>query len=365
MSVSVFVMTHKRYDEPKDSIYKSLQVGRATGDPSLPYIGDDTGINISDQNCYWGELTGLYWIWKNYHEDDIIGICHYRRFYINKDGSLYSGDDFERLLKMYDCIVSDANVTSRSVRDVIAADQNIEDIYACGRAIERFYPDDVRAFNAVLDSYSTHYSNLMVCRHEDFDAYCEWLFAILNEAAKEIDVSGYDNYRKRVFGFLSEILMNVWIRARGFKAYPAIIGITGEKVETAELKSTLASFVREGRYTDARKYFYDFTERRPDVRLPLSDISGEIPKIEMIMYILEEEKKANVRGMATVSSELKELIAHFDKIVDILKALSRGNGTEEQVQYLLSKNVSAIAVEVIIRNVSGIEPELIRNILGI
>ena len=60
MSVKIFVMTHKKFNEPEDKIYIPLQVGKAAGQ-DLGYLGDDTGDNISDLNKYYGELTGVYW----------------------------------------------------------------------------------------------------------------------------------------------------------------------------------------------------------------------------------------------------------------------------------------------------------------
>lgn len=51
MSVTVFTMTHKKFPTPGDPFYVPLQVGRAAHQ-DLGYIGDDTGVNISEKNCY-------------------------------------------------------------------------------------------------------------------------------------------------------------------------------------------------------------------------------------------------------------------------------------------------------------------------
>ena len=64
MSVTIFTMTLNAFPAPKDPIYVPLQVGRA-GAADLGYIGDDPGVSISEKNCYYGELTGVYWVWKN------------------------------------------------------------------------------------------------------------------------------------------------------------------------------------------------------------------------------------------------------------------------------------------------------------
>jgi hypothetical protein len=41
---------------------------------------DDSGDNISSLNQWLGDLTGLYWIWKN-TSDEFVGTNQYRRYY--------------------------------------------------------------------------------------------------------------------------------------------------------------------------------------------------------------------------------------------------------------------------------------------
>ena len=97
MKVQIFAMTHKAFVPPQDPMYVPLQVGRACHEP-LGYAADHTGDSISALNAYYSELTGVYWLWKNYRDTDAVGICHYRRYFIAEDGHLYTKADIERLL---------------------------------------------------------------------------------------------------------------------------------------------------------------------------------------------------------------------------------------------------------------------------
>ena len=72
MGVMIFTMTHKKFKEPADPIYIPLHVGRA-GAPDYGYMGDDTGDSISAKNCYYGELTGVYWVWRNVTSSHLSG----------------------------------------------------------------------------------------------------------------------------------------------------------------------------------------------------------------------------------------------------------------------------------------------------
>lgn len=105
MSVKIYTMTHKKFDVPNDPMYVPLQVG-AEGKEPLGYVRDNTGENISALNCYYSELTGVYWIWKNDTESDIVGVCHYRRYLLNEKGVMFRKEEIEKLLSEYDCLTS-------------------------------------------------------------------------------------------------------------------------------------------------------------------------------------------------------------------------------------------------------------------
>lgn len=60
------------------------------------------------------------------------------------------------------------------------------------------------AFRIVMDRRTLHILNMFVMKKSYFDEYCDWLFDILFMLEKRIDISSYDAYEKRIFGFLSE-----------------------------------------------------------------------------------------------------------------------------------------------------------------
>ena len=54
-----------------------------------------------------------------------------------------------------------------------------------------------------------------------YDTYCEWLFDILDEVESRMDISKYNDYHKRIYGFLAERLLGVFMQHNHYKIYEA------------------------------------------------------------------------------------------------------------------------------------------------
>ncbi|MCM1145649.1 MAG: DUF4422 domain-containing protein [Clostridium sp.] len=286
--LSIYVMTHVKFDPPQNPIYHPLHVGHALHE-DLGYPGDDTGDNISDLNMYYSELTGLYWTWKNVQNTEYIGLCHYRRYFLNDKNSIMTKADFIPILAKYQVIISQPVTSEKCYRDGYGEAHNIHDLEAVGAAIKQLYPDCVPIFNEVLNGCKLYCGNLFVTTKELFDDYAEWLFSIFDVASKQIDTSSYDDYHKRVYGFLSEQLLYVWVRYRNLTYYEAPIGFTQEKAETLSLKEQLAALLKEHKIEEARTLFLETMKHRPDVMLPGSDFNRELAAYYNL--IMEEQKK--------------------------------------------------------------------------
>lgn len=213
----IFIVTHKTIKKPiKKFCYSYIQVN-ADRNKNLGFeYCDNVGENIAIKNANYCELTALYWIWKNFkcNRDDIIGICHYRRFfskhkYFRKIAGI---GILKKFLKKYDMIVPSKfyfDVTTYLYYDRYAGKK--KDLDKTRQIISKLYPEYVNAFDEYCSRYEGHYCNMMVCQKEIFDKYCEWLFNILFELEKNVDLSMYNTQEARIFGYISELLLNVYI----------------------------------------------------------------------------------------------------------------------------------------------------------
>lgn len=348
MSVTVFTMTHKKFPTPGDPIYVPLQVGRAVG-RDLGYIGDDTGVSISEKNCYYGELTGVYWVWKNIQTSDYVGICHYRRYFCTEEGRILTGAEYERILSEYDIITSKRLKLNYTYYEGYASDYNIRDLDAVGEVLQIMYPDYYQTFERLVHSKGTYFGNMMVSAKPLYDEYCQWLFSIFEKAEEKIDASDYDDYHKRVYGFISEFLLYVWVQVKGLKVYECKVGMTDEKRETAEIKDHLADFFAKKDIAGAKEYILACLKRRPDVLMEASDITGELKLSMQVIAVCELEKEAYGGSTIDRLQEFGALMEHFRKLNDLVIAFQNGEtdtfSAPEVEFYLQNADITDIALE--------------------
>lgn len=219
--VRIFVATHKKYNVLDNDIYEPIQVGTELKE-NLGYTSDNTGDNISIKNKSFCELTGIYWIWKNV-KCDITGLVHYRRYFYknmwsNKLNNIIEEKDIINTLNKFDCIVNKkSKVPFGTVEKYYGKHHYSKDYETLRCVIEEKYPDYLDTFNKVSKSNFYYNLNMMICSKNIFDNYCKWLFDILFEVEKRSDTSSYSDYDKRLYGFLSEIMLRVWLEKNNYK----------------------------------------------------------------------------------------------------------------------------------------------------
>jgi hypothetical protein len=345
MSVKIYTMTHKKFTVPEDTMYVPLQVGSAGGE-NLGYLCDDTGDNISEQNCYYSELTGVYWVWKNDTESDIVGICHYRRYLLNEKGVMFNQKEIEDLMTKYDVLTSRLLTLDFSYHYGFSDNHNIVDLDTTGEVIKEKYPEYYDTFEELVNKNHTYFGNICVMKKKLFDRYCEWLFDIFFEVQKRINVEEYDSYHKRVFGFISEFLLYVFITKNNLSPYECKVGMIDEKAETKEMKLRLAQYFHEKDIAGAKQYFMEVYKKRPDVLMEASDITGELRICMQIIATAEAEQKSQVSTCLDMGYTYQELMGRFKLFNSIVRRYCAEKQTENDALNLKKLGMSKEAISV-------------------
>ncbi len=338
MDIQIYTMTHKKFTPPPDSLYIPLHVGHKNT-KDLGYTGDDTGDNISQMNCYYSELTGVYWLWKNV-KCDIIGVCHYRRYLLDSNGYPFTADKIQRLLSEYDLITTKVLELNNSYYYGYAKNHHQKDLDATEDVVRELYPDYYEDYRRIIHDRHTLFGNMLICRKMLFDDYCNWLFHILFEVQNRIHVEDYDAYHKRVFGFISEILLYIYAVHNGLSMKHCMVGMSGEKAEVIEVKNAIAEFFRKEDYMGAKNYFLKAFEKRPDLLMEASDIFNELKMSMQVISTCEYEAAAEKTVLLHKCHDFGELMALIGGLNRAVSHKRQGMLTMKDQQLLNSPLVS-------------------------
>lgn len=226
-NIKILVCQHKEADVISNEIYTPIHVGRALSKVKLDIMGDDTGDNISEKNGSYCELTALYWAWKNMKDVDIIGLCHYRRYFEKKINGAY----IDKLLnqKGYDVIVCKKDIKPCSNSDALIGAIGREGFYILCDSILKLYPN----YNDSLYNYSFLSNgwipcNMFIGKRKYVEEYSKWLFSILNDVEQHIKPSPYTRARREL-GYMGEFLLGLYLAQQkkkvkfvGFRCYEGV-----------------------------------------------------------------------------------------------------------------------------------------------
>lgn len=226
-SINIYVLMHNKpiEEEYDEELYKPLICGSEKLEKTGKYLRDDTGDNISSLNRYYSELTGEYWAWKH-SKSDIIGFCHYRRWFVKN--FTYKKLDKETILsdlEDYDIILPRKNKLRfpffKHVKNWNETNPEygvkLEDYAKLKEFIKINFPEYYPSFKEYWVEKAVYSNNMFICNKELADEYFNWLFNVLDGFKNEIDFSEYASSNQRIFGFMSENLLSIYVKHHKLK----------------------------------------------------------------------------------------------------------------------------------------------------
>lgn len=172
-----------------------------------PHEGD----NIDFLNSWFCELTGLYYLWK--HEtDDIVGLEHYRRSFVNNRNQPLSEQEIRDLLKDTDILCTRSKDYSRRFPVYMWARWHRKAVdFEKFMTFAKVYigEDYYKCCREVYNSDHHFLCNMLICKKEIMDEYCKFIFDLTTKYF-ECEKSYNRIPEKRIIGYFTEFFLRAW-----------------------------------------------------------------------------------------------------------------------------------------------------------
>ncbi len=246
------VCCHKPSFVPDNPYLVPIHVGAALQKQPLHGMQPDSeGEEISAKNPHYCELTAHYWMWKNRalsaDAPAWFGLFHYRRYLSFADARFAADAEaqisedapdadtlacYEISKEQMDRVLSSGadiflpepydvrNGDALSVRELYVKNHEAADLACMEQAVRDRWPAYVPAMEAYLDGTDSLACSMFVMRRELFVEYSEFLFDVLAqvEAARQDALVDYSSYNARIYGFLGERMLGIFVTAKQMDA---------------------------------------------------------------------------------------------------------------------------------------------------
>jgi len=163
--------------------------------------------NIDNLNPWYCELTGLYYLWKHV-DDDIVGLEHYRRYFINDKNEILTEQEINSILKKYD-IIAYKFIGDNAIKLAKNKPNTLTLLLAL------IHEEDKNMASFFYQKFKENYmyqGNMFITKKEIINEYCEWLFNLLTK---------FDEIHKfkipRIDGFMAEYIFGAWLEYKKLK----------------------------------------------------------------------------------------------------------------------------------------------------
>lgn len=262
--LNIWVLSHKDVDKlfDYDECYKQMHIGAAINPETKCEYKDNIGINISEKNPFYCELTGIYWVWKNAVKKDYVGFEHYRRHFN------LPTDEILSILNNYDVILPEQREIYTTIRTDYFTNHSFHDWLSLEEVVKRLYPDYIESWDEYFNKIDTmYYRNMFITTWDNFESICNFIFSILDEFVKKEGLytpedyanhiekyaehtmfwehntinTDWRTYQMRICGFIAERLTTLWMKhnIKPEKRYELEYETNGKLMEVNKIKAEL------------------------------------------------------------------------------------------------------------------------------
>lgn len=232
--IKIYVSYHKKAPLFESEVFQPIFNNANNFKIGTKALRDNTGINISDKNINYGELTGQYWVWKNLLpklDSEYIGFCHYKRFLDFNISSIdrtpfksifllefkkmfenYTESNILNCIDGYDVVLPQKFLSPMNIYDLYLGSSPKEDIDLALQVLKEIYPEYVDSACKFLSENEIYACLNFVMKKELVNEYMEWIFNILTTLEQRTNWTQYtEPFNMRTPVNIAEVFFNIWL----------------------------------------------------------------------------------------------------------------------------------------------------------
>lgn len=231
--VNIFIYYNDIIDVFTTNVFHPLFCGECNSCINTEAFQDNTGINIASKSKSYGELTGYYWVWKNYlpaSDSEYVGFCqdqHFLDFNISKINSSpfrpvfitdfenifknYTEENVSNCIQGYDLILPEKVYINTRVYEQYLKNYTKKDMDLILNTIKEIYPQYIEATNEFMSSTSMYLPRSFIMKKDLLNEFLEGLFNILASIEQRTNDKTIKPDTVEDFSFIAEIFLNIWL----------------------------------------------------------------------------------------------------------------------------------------------------------
>lgn len=217
------------------NVFQPILTSQINWENAPEIIKDNTGINIAEHNKNYAELSGHYWVWKNFlpiTNAEYIGFCHYRRFLdfnftqmeglpfkpilkseFNEIFKKYSEENIMNCIEGYDIILPKKFYFLSPVYNQYIGFHPKKDIDIALLLLKEICPEYLKVARDFISGKELYTCLNFIMKKELLNEYMEWIFKILMAVEARSDWSQYKDYFDiRTPAYIAERFFNIWLK---------------------------------------------------------------------------------------------------------------------------------------------------------